>query len=124
MNWNTRQVLATRLSESLCRTDRFRLQALIDEATTDSNDESDEHAGLMGMVREEVACPFRARLQGEAVECLRLEWPKNGWGLEAVCRTARGKLRIVDISQVELLEPLPRGYPWLEAYLTWRAQMD
>ncbi|MFO0888485.1 MAG: hypothetical protein U0790_04975 [Isosphaeraceae bacterium] len=121
MNRTTRQAWSVAPQRSY-RTDRSRIQALIDEATTDSNDESDEHAGLLGMVREEVACPFRARLVGEEVECLRLEWPRNGYGLQAVCRTGRGKLRTADIAQLELVEPLPRGYPWIEAYLTWRTQ--
>ena len=52
----------------------FQTAPLIDEATTDSNDESDEHAGLLGMIREEVACPFRARTAGRGcgVHPLRL----------------------------------------------------
>lgn len=124
MNRTTRSATRGVLPEPSFRTERTRLQALIDEATTDSLDESDEHVGLLGMVREEVTCPFRARLRGEDVECLRLEWPKNGYGVEAVCRTARGKLRTVDIGDLALVEPLPKGYPWIEAYLTWRARMD
>jgi len=122
MNGTTRQGRSAR-PEFSRRTDPSRIQALIDEATTDSVDESDEHVGLLGMVREEVSCPFRARLQGEDVECLRLEWPRNGYGLEAICRTAKGKLRTADIGQLALVDPLPRGYPWIEAFLTWRAQM-
>ena len=63
-----------------------RLRALIDQATGDSLDESDEHASLLSTVREEVVCPFLARLGGEEVECVRLEWPRNGYGLNAVCK--------------------------------------
>src|SRR5262249_37034319 len=81
--------------------DRKRLRALIDQATSDSVDESDEHAGLLSVIRDEVACPFRARLAGEDVECTRLEWPKNGYGLNAVCNTKKGKTHVVDISRLE-----------------------
>lgn len=123
MNRLARSASSGLLPDSSFRTERGRLQALIDEATTDSVDESDEHVGLLGMVREEVACPFRARLRGEEVECLRLEWPKSGYGLEAVCRTARGKLRTVDVADLDPIEPLPRGYAWIEAYITWRDRM-
>ena len=35
-----------------------KLRALIDQATGDSVDESDEHAGLLSVIREEVVCPF------------------------------------------------------------------
>jgi len=123
MNGTTRHASTAWLADPTFRTERSRIQALIDQATTDSNDESDEHAGLLGMLREEVACPFRARLRGEDVECLRLEWPTRGYGLEAVCRTSKGKLRTADIGELALVEPLPEGYSWIEAYLTWRARM-
>ncbi len=103
------------------RTDSSRLRALIDEATADSNDESDEHAGLLGMIREEVSCPFQARIQGEEVECTRFEWPRQGYGLNAVCQTRKGKTRVVDISQLDWPDSLPQGYKWIEAYLAWRS---
>jgi len=92
---------------------------LIDQATSDSVDESDEHAGLLSIIREEVVCPFRARLDGEDVECVRLEWPKNGYGLNAVCK-CMGKTRVVDITTLEWVEPRPKGHEWIEAYLAWR----
>jgi len=96
-----------------------KLRALIDQATSDSVDESDEHAGLLSMIREEVVCPFPARVAGEEVECVRFEWPKNGYGLNAVC-TSRGKTLVVDIGMVEGIEPLPQGHEWIEAYFAWR----
>src|ERR1700677_2625059 len=71
-----------------------KLRALIDQATSDSVDESDEHAGLLSMIREEVACPFRARVAGKEVDCVRFEWPKNGYGLNAVCKS-EGKTLVV-----------------------------
>ena len=64
------------------RFDHARIRALIDEATTDSNDESDEYAGLLSMIQEEVVCPFLIRVSGRgcrvrpirvAKERLRLE---------------------------------------------------
>jgi hypothetical protein len=83
------------------RFDHARIRALIDEATTDSNDESDEYAGLLSMIQEEVVCPFLIRVQGEDVECVRFEWPKKGYGLNAVCRTRKGKTRIVEGSKAK-----------------------
>jgi hypothetical protein len=96
-----------------------KLRALIDQATSDSVDESDEHAGLLSMIREEVVCPFRARVAGEDVDCVRFEWPKNGYGLNAVCK-ATGKTLVVDIAKLEAIEPLPKGHEWIEAYFAWR----
>jgi hypothetical protein len=96
-----------------------KLRVLIDQATSESVDESDEHAGLLSMIREEVVCPFRARVAGEEVECVRFEWPKNGYGLNAVCNS-KGKTLVVDIGMVEGIEPLPKGHEWIDAYFAWR----
>jgi len=119
MFWNRNWAGATTLPRKATLTDGGRLRALIDQATGDSEDESDEHVGLLGTVREEVVCPFRARLAGEDVDCIRLERPRNGYGLNAVCRGS-GKTLVVDISRLEWVEPLPKGHEWIEAYFAWR----
>jgi hypothetical protein len=118
MNWNWHGGKATTLDRPTSPPDK-KLRALIDQATSDSVDESDEHAGLLSMIREEVVCPFRARVAGEEVECVRFEWPKNGYGLNAVCHS-KGKPLVVDIAMVEGIEPLPKGHEWIEAYFAWR----
>jgi hypothetical protein len=119
MNWNWPQVKSTTLDSAPGQPDRKKLRALIDQATSDSVDESDEHAGLLSMIREEVACPFPARVAGEDVECVRFEWPKNGYGLNAICKT-KAKTRVVDVGMLEWIEPLPKGHEWIEAYFAWR----
>jgi hypothetical protein len=99
--------------------ERRKLRALIDQATGDSHDESDEHTGLLGMIREEVICPFAVRMDGEDLECIGFRWPSNGYGLNAVCRSNE-KTVTVDISRLEWIEPRPPGSEWIEAYLAWR----
>jgi hypothetical protein len=123
MEWTTCHGISGIAKGFSIRADRSKIRALIDEATTDSNDENDEHAGLLGMIREEVTCPFPARAQGEEVECIRFEWPKKGYGLNALCRTRTGKTRVVDIADLEWVDPLPSGYQWIEAYFAWRELM-
>jgi hypothetical protein len=118
MNWNWNLGKTATLDPAPSKPNT-KLRALIDQATSDSVDESDEHAGLLSMIREEVVCPFRARVAGEEVECVRFEWPKNGYGLNAVCKT-KGKTLVVDIGMVEGIEPLPKGHEWIEAYFAWR----
>jgi hypothetical protein len=119
MNWNWNAGNPAPASNAPSRTDRKKLRALIDQATSDSVDESDEHAGLLSMIREEVLCPFPARVAGEEVECVRFEWPKNGYGLNAVCKS-KAKTRVVDISLLEWMEPRPEGHEWIDAYFAWR----
>ena len=120
MNWNWQRGKSATLDVAAGEQNRGKLRALIAQATSDSFDESDEHAGLLSMIREEVACPFRARLAGEEVDCLRFEWPRNGYGLNAVCKSPSNKTEVVDIRALEWLEPRPRGHEWIEAYFAWR----
>jgi hypothetical protein len=119
MIWNLSHGATGTLPASSPPSERRHLRAMIDQATRDSVDESDEHAGLLSTIREEVACPFPARVAGEDVECIRLEWPKIGYGLNAVC-TSKGKTQVVDICKLEWVEPLPKGHEWIEAYFAWR----
>jgi hypothetical protein len=118
MSWHWQKGTSTTLAPEANSTDSRKLRALIDLATGDSMDESDEHAGLLSMIREEVVCPFPARIAGEDVECIRFEWPKNGYGLNAVCKST-GKARVVDISMLEFVEPRPKGHEWIDAYFAW-----
>jgi hypothetical protein len=119
MFWNRNDGATATLPSSPARAAGKRLRALIDQATGDSVDESDEHASLLSTVRAEVVCPFRARLNGEMVDCIRLESPKKGYGLNAVCKS-KGKTEIVDICKLACVEPRPKGYEWIEAYFAWR----
>jgi len=119
MNWNWHVGRSSTLDRRPGQPDK-KVRAMIDQATRDSMDESDEHAGLLSMIREEVVCPFPARFAGEEVECVRFEWPKNGYGLNAVCSAKGGRTLVVDIGKVEGIEPLPKGHEWIEAYFAWR----
>jgi hypothetical protein len=118
MNWNWPLGKSATLDVADSHHDREKLRALIDRATRDSVDESDEHAGLLSVIREEVVCPFPARFAGEDVECVRFEWPKNGYGLNAVCKS-KNKTHVVDIGRLEWVEPRPKGHEWIEAYFAW-----
>jgi hypothetical protein len=99
--------------------DRDRLRALIEEATVDCYNEYEQHAGLLTMIEDEVACPFRAKVAGEDVEVLGFEAPRDGFDLKAVCRR-KGKEYKLDVTSLEWVEPRPAGFEWLEAYLLWR----
>jgi hypothetical protein len=119
MNWNWQRGKSATLEVAENQHDHVKLRALIAQATGDSVDESDEHAGLLSVIREEVACPFPARVAGEDVECIRFEWPKNGYGLNAVCES-KTKTFVVDIGTIQWIEPRPKGHEWIEAYFAWR----
>lgn len=96
-----------------------RLWDLIAEATVDCYGEDEEHSGLLTMIEDNVVCPFRAKVIGEEVTVVELEWPKSGYGLLAVCEH-KGKKHHVDVSSLEWVKPRPEGFEWIEAYLLWR----
>ena len=109
MNWKPQLGRAATLDRIPSRPESTRLRAMIDQATGDSLDESDEHAGLLSTISPgEVVCPFYARLSGEDVECVRLEWPKKGYGLNAVCKS-KAKTQVVDISMLRVRRTPSQG---------------
>jgi hypothetical protein len=101
------------------KTSRKRLDELIAEATVDCYSEEEEHTGLLTMIEDNLVCPFRAKVIGEEVRVVALEWPKTGYGLMAVCEY-KGKQHRVDITSLEWIKPLPEGFERIEAYFAWR----
>src|SRR5437762_3492329 len=75
MSWNWLPGRTATLEATTTGRDRKRLRALIDQGTRGSVDESDEPAARRSTLRDEVVCPFPARLAGVNVECIHFEWP-------------------------------------------------
>jgi hypothetical protein len=95
-----------------------RLQALIEEATVDCNDESEAHQGFVNLIEENVVCPFKAKVIGEEVEVVELRGPEAGFGMDAICRY-KGKDYRVDMNSLEWPKKKPEGFEWIEAYRLW-----
>lgn len=98
--------------------DRERLRELIQEATVDCYNENEEHQGFVNVLEENVACPFPAKVIGEAVEVTALKGPPRGMGILAVCRY-KGKDYDIDLTSLEWTKQRPDGFEWVEAYLEW-----
>ena len=103
-------------------TSKKRLDELIAEATVDCYDEDEQHSGLLTMIEDNVETPFAAKVIGEKVTVIELAWPKEGYGLVAVCER-NGKKHRVDITSLEFVKPRPVGFEWIEAYLDWRGRV-
>lgn len=101
---------------------RARLDELIEEATVDCYNESEEHQGFLNMIEENVVCPFQAKVIGEEVEVVELRGPDAGFGIDAVCRY-KGKDYRIDISSLEWPKKKPEGFEWVEAYQAWCASL-
>ena len=94
-----------------------RLDALIEEATVDANDESEQKTGFYTMLEDHLAVPFTTEVLGMEVTVERIDMTDDE-EIVAVC--ARGKFRQqIRIVELPLPNPPPSGSEWIEAYRRW-----
>lgn len=96
---------------------KARLAEMIEDATVDAHDESEQTAGWFNMLDEHLELPFETEVLGTTVTVVSLDHRHNDQ-LVAMC--ARGKLR-QPISLLDLPAPTPPppGWEWVEAYRQW-----
>jgi hypothetical protein len=95
-----------------------KLDEMIDEATVDAHDESEQMTGFYTMFEENLEVPFQTEVLGVEVTVEQIEMTDDDQ-LVAVC--ARGKTRQrVAILDLPLPDPPPEGAEWIEAFRRWR----
>jgi hypothetical protein len=94
-----------------------RLDALIEEATVDAYDESEQKAGFFTMLENHLAVPFSTEVLGMTVTVETLAMTDDE-EIVAVCvrGTSRQPIRILELP---LPEPPPEGAEWIDAYRRW-----
>jgi len=93
------------------------LDALVEEATVDAHDESEQVSGLFTMIQDNLDVPFKTKVLGAdvTVECIDLDRREQ---IVAVC--ARGRERqTISILDLPLPTPRPEGSEWIDAYRHW-----
>lgn len=109
--------MTTRKDRSHTRLSVTALDALIEEATVDAYDTSEQRMGFATMLENELAVPFKTDVLGMEVTVERVELTDDE-EIVAVCvlGKARQRVRVVD-----LLVPAspPKGWEWVEAYRRW-----
>jgi hypothetical protein len=94
-----------------------RLDKLIEEATVDCHDDSEQITGLHTMLEEHLDLPFKTKVLGVDVTVERVELTETE-DILAIC--ARGQIRqAISLLRLPLPRPLPRGAEWIEAYRRW-----
>jgi hypothetical protein len=93
------------------------LDKLIEEATVDCYNESEEATGIFTMLEENLAVPFITTMLGVEVTVERVDLNKAG-EIVAVCRRRRERQR-VPVIDLPLPEPKPKGAEWIDAYRRW-----
>jgi hypothetical protein len=99
----------TRLSEA-------ELNAMVEEATVDCNDEEEARTWFATLVEENLEVPFETAVLGVTVTVTSMT--QTSHGLVADC--ARGRHRqAIHVVDLPLPEPPPKGAEWIAAYRHW-----
>ena len=93
------------------------LDKLIEEATTDAYNESEQAGGFFAMIEENLALPFVTQVLGQDVTVTKVDITKRDQ-IVAIC--LRGKARqAIPILDLPMPAPRPEGAEWIDAYRRW-----
>ena len=90
---------------------------MMEAATIDCYNESEEIAGWLTMLEEHLAIPFETRVLDTAVTVERIDMDETGQ-IVAVCSRRRDR-QALPILDLPLPRPPPAGSEWIEAYRRW-----
>ena len=94
-----------------------RLDEMIDEATADCYNESEQITGIFTMLEENLDLPFITTVLGMEVTVDRVELTVSGM-MVAVCRR-QGRRQRIPLLDLPLPDPRPAGAEWIDAYRRW-----
>jgi len=92
---------------------------MIEEATVDAHDESEQATGWFTMIEEHLALPFATTVLGTQVMVTKVDI-QNDNRIVAACVRGRGR-QVIAILDLPLPSPEPAGSEWIEAYRHWLA---
>lgn len=91
---------------------------MIEEATVDCYNESEQITGWFTMIEDNLAVPFETMVLGVPVTVERIALNRSEQ-IVAVCRRGREQ-QSLPILDLPLSTPPPGGAEWIEAYRRWR----
>ena len=94
-----------------------RLREMIEDATVDAHDESEQAMGWHVMLDEHLAVPFETTVLGVRVTIQRIELTGRDQ-IVALCTRGRHRQRL-SVLDLPLPTPPPAGAEWTEAYRHW-----
>jgi hypothetical protein len=94
-----------------------RLVAMIEQATVDCYNESEQVTGFFTMLEDNLVVPFGIQVLGVEVtiEAVDLTGDEQ---IVAICGRGRSRQRL-PILDLPLPDPAPAGAEWIEAYRVW-----
>lgn len=101
----------------MTRISKRKLASMIEEATVDAYDESEQAAGWHAMLEEHLALPFETTVLGVVVKVIQLDLRSDN-SIVAVCQRD-GERQPLPLLDLPLPRPKPEGVEWIEAYRHW-----
>ncbi len=96
---------------------KVRLDTMVEEATVDCYNESEQITGLFTVIEDELTVPFKTQVLGVDITVERLDLNDEDQ-IVAIC--SREKLRqSIPLLDLPLPTPPPKGAQWIEAYRHW-----
>lgn len=95
-----------------------KLAGMIEEATVDAYDESEQVVGWFTMFENYLTLPFDTDVLGVRVVVDEVELRDDN-RIVALCRRARVR-QAIDVTELPVPKPRPPGAEWIEAYRQWR----
>lgn len=93
------------------------LDKLIEEASTDAYNESEQAGGFFAMIEENLALPFVTQVLGQEVTVAKIDITKRD---EIVAICSRGKAaQAIPILDLPMPKSRPEGAEWIDAYRRW-----
>ena len=100
------------------RISKARIEEMIEQATVDAHDESEQITGWFTMIGQNLAVPFETTVLGVTVSVERIDLNRSEQ-IVAICSRGRDR-QPLPILDLPLPTPAPDGAEWIEAYRQWR----
>jgi len=99
------------------RLSKTRLAEMIEEATVDAHDDSEQATGWFTMFEAHLELPFETEVLGVSVTVASIDL-RESCQIVAIC--TRGRTRqAISLADLPLPSPRPAGADWIDAYRHW-----
>jgi hypothetical protein len=102
---------------SKSRLSKAKLEELVEEATVDCYNESEQATGFYTMIEENLRLPFETEILGMPVSVVAVDITEDDV-IAAVCQRG-GQKQKLPILELPLPARRPAGSEWIDAYRHW-----
>lgn len=93
------------------------IDAMVEEATVDAYNESEQVSGLFAMIEDNLEVPFKTKVLGAVVTVEKVDLDRREQ-IVAICSRG-GERQAIPILELPLPTPRPAGAEWVDAYRHW-----